>query len=166
MYSAREAIEVPPGETVERVCRYQVPAMYVVTPVVDTDYTALRAGGTDARGDVTVSMTAYANQAVIELTNSNAHHAVWVLNLKIRGYPVDAEDEEQVTEASEAGEIAGDKTYRLAHNDYIQTKVQADRLAGSCGIGWRYRRLWDRELFGAVAGGGDRDDHERRGGAG
>lgn len=146
IYSAREAIEVPPGETVERVCRYQVPAMYVVTPVVDTDYTALRAGGTDARGDVIVSMTAYANQAVIELTNSNAHHAVWVLNLKIRGYPVDAEDEEQVTEASEAGEIAGDKTYRLAHNDYIQTKVQADRLAGFLRdrLG-RYRRLWGFE---------------------
>ena len=146
IYSAREAIEVPPGETVERVCRYQVPALYVVTPVVDTDYTALRAGGTDARADLSVGMTSYANQAVIELTNANANHSVWVLNLKLRGFPVDAEDEEQVTEVSGAGEIAGDKTYRLSANDYIQTKVQADRLAGFLRdrLG-RYRRLWGFE---------------------
>jgi len=146
VYSAREAIEVPPGETVERVCRYQVPALYVISPVVDTDYTALRAGGTDARADLTVSMTDYANQATIELTNANANHAVWVLNLKLRGYPVDAEDEEQVSESSGAGEISGDKIYRLSHNDYLQTKVQADRLAGFLRdrLG-RYRRLWGFE---------------------
>ena len=146
VYSAREAIEVPPGETVERVCRYQVPAMYVVTPVVDTDYTALRAGGTDARADLSVSMTAYANQATVEFTNSNSHHSVWVLNLKLRGFPVDAEDEEQVGQESGVGEIVTDKVYRLSHNDYIQTKVQADRLAGFLRdrLG-RYRRLWGFE---------------------
>lgn len=130
LYRAPEPIEVPPGQSVTENCRFRYPAYSVTTPVSGTDYKAVSAGMADLSGNVSRSITAYAQHADLTFTNSNAYHAAYILDLVIRGTPLLGEEAQEVRRESSLGIIPEGKEYPIRGNPYLQDALQAERLAG------------------------------------
>jgi hypothetical protein len=132
LYQAHEPIAVRPGETVTHDALYQYPAYSAKTPVANTDYQAVSAGMKDLSADLAVAVTGYAQRATLAFTNNNATHTIYVLNLQVRGKPLEAEEAQSIqrdTTLSPA-KVPGVKVYPVSGNNYLQTLGQAHLLAG------------------------------------
>jgi hypothetical protein len=132
LYQAHEAIAVRPGQTVTHDALYQYPATEVVTPVAGTDYQAVSAGMKDLSADLTVTFTGYAQRATLTFANGNAYHTIYVLDLQVRGRPLEAEEAQSIqrdTTLSPA-KVPGVKVFPVTGNPYLQTLGQAHLLAG------------------------------------
>lgn len=143
LYKAARTFIVPPSGAITEICRFTRVAEQAIDPVAGIDYDACSAGGKDLRSDLTVAMTAYAEQASVTLTNANANHAIYVYGLQIRGYPLVIDESQEVRSTSELSLIDGTKEYALRGNRWIQSRSQAQRLAGRLLELLQYpRRLW------------------------
>ena len=132
LYQAHEPIAVRPGETVTHDALFQYPATSVEALTAGTDYQAVSAGMADLSADLAVSTTAYAQRATLEFTNNNATHTIYILDLQVRGYPLEAEEAQSIqrdTTLSPA-KVPGVKVYPVTGNNYLQTLGQAHLLAG------------------------------------
>lgn len=132
LYQAHEPIAVRPGETVTHDAAYQYPAYSVVTPAAGTDFQAVSAGMTDLSTDLTVSFTGYAQRATLAFANGNATHTMYILDLQVRGYPLDAEEAQSIQRDTTLSpvKVPGVKVYPVTGNPYLQTLGQAHLLAG------------------------------------
>lgn len=124
-----QPLRVKPGatETIEAI--FDHPVYELDTPVEDEDYIAVTAGGTRASSDVSLSVTSYAQQASIAVTNSG-DMTVFLLRNRLMGRPVIAGDVEKC-EATATGTLAdrGKVTKYIPGNRYIQTREHAQALA-------------------------------------
>ena len=132
LYQAHEPIAVRPGETVEHDALFQYPATAIETPAADTDYYAVSAGMADLSADLTLSTTAYAQRATLEFANGNATHTMYILDLQVRGYPLEAEEAQSIERDATLtpAKVPGVKVYPVTGNNYLQTLGQAHLLAG------------------------------------
>lgn len=84
LWSANEAITVPPGETYTISANLSGPA-YTIDSV---SYTARTAGGTDLSGSITLTRTDYAERIELEFANAHATLPAIIANLVISGQSV------------------------------------------------------------------------------
>jgi hypothetical protein len=88
VHSSSEVCVVPPGGTVTAKAEFHYPVASLKTPEADTDYLAVTAGGTDITDDIDITMTSYAHNAKLEITNNNSDYAAYLVRLQLRGAPV------------------------------------------------------------------------------
>ena len=131
IWEADDQIPIEPGVTTPFVARYDTPA-YTVTGY---DYAARTAGGWPATGDVSASVTYYAQRAEFEFTNSGIEKA-YLTSFRVLGVPVvgGPEQEQTRTSATHGANSAwfanrGTRTKSIRGNAYIQTPSHAGTLA-------------------------------------
>lgn len=131
IYESDRPIEVPPGGTVHLTALFRGPVASYIPPVCYTDFWPVTAGMNSQSSNVTITVTAYAMQADIAITNADPNYAAYVLDFQLRGYPVEGDETQEVREDTTVSPplIAG-KIYSLRENDFIQTEAQAAMLAG------------------------------------
>jgi hypothetical protein len=130
LYEAEAELIVEPGQTITHWARLRYVAAEIIEPVSGVDYNAVSSGMMDLSGDLTVTLTAYAQQAKIELTNANASQAVYVLDLVLRGYPLIGEqaDKDEYEQTLAPAKVPGEKVYAVSGNHFVQTKAQVALL--------------------------------------
>ncbi len=130
LYQALETIEIAPGQTVTQIARLRNACSAFIQPVANTDYMAVDGGMNDRSANLTVTLTEakrYAQRLEVVFTNNHATFSVFVMGFKIRGYPVLGEQAQEVTAGAVTG--ANSKVFPLRGNPYLQTSIQAERLA-------------------------------------
>lgn len=129
VFVSSEVHMVPPSGSLEVKVRHRWPVRAIVTPVEDTDFVAVTAGGTDITGDVEVAVSDLAASSTLTLTNNNADYAAFFYHLQLRGYPVLSEQAITV-EVEDATSIAqwGRSTRKIS-NVYVQGRRHAEGLA-------------------------------------
>jgi len=122
-----------PGESETIKARFRYPVYAVTTPVADTDYAATAYDGTDGTDDLSVTdgaggpPTTYAQRADPVLTN-NGSKPLYLTKLRLRGWPVDFQDEQQVeVEDSTSIDRYGRRTLEVRLT-YDQGKSQAEAI--------------------------------------
>lgn len=130
VYDAPEPWEVGPGETITKICKMNTAITSFLTPVAGEDYSVTSGGGWDMQSYVTVTFPEaerYAQRVTVQIANSHPHLSCYILNFKIRGYPVLGDPAQEV----ESGQITGAnaKAYPLRGNPWLQTEAQAERIA-------------------------------------
>jgi len=140
VYRAQAEILVPPNTTVTHWARFNHVATSVVAPVANSDYYAVSAGMADLSANLEIATTAYAQQAKLDLTNNHASQAIYVLNLRLRGYPLVGYGDDKIEYPTNLDpvKIPGKKELTIAGNHYLQTRLQAEQ------IGTRLRDLTQR----------------------
>ncbi|NLD45417.1 MAG: hypothetical protein GX657_18220, partial [Chloroflexi bacterium] len=130
LYEAEAELVIEPGETITHWARLRYVATDIIEPVSGVDYNAVSSGMMDLSGDLTITMTAYAQQAKLELTNANAAQAVYVLDLVLRGYPLIGEqaDKDEYEQTLTPPKVPGEKVNTVSGNHFVQTKAQAALL--------------------------------------
>jgi len=92
---------ITPGETYSFEAEYDYPALDVMTPVANTDYTINSesgGGGDDLSGDMTVSFASYGAGAVISIVSA-ASETAYITLFQIRGKSIT--NEETITRTKE-----------------------------------------------------------------
>lgn len=87
-----EVLQVRPKQTETLFAELDNPAVGLITPQANTDYTAHTqpSGGIDITSDVSVSMTAYSRLVRLRITNNNEFSDAYLTLLKVRGRPLTA----------------------------------------------------------------------------
>ena len=136
LYEAEAELVIEPGETITHWARLRYVATDIIEPVSGVDYNAVSSGMMDLSGDLTITMTAYAQQAKLELTNANAAQPVYVLDLVLRGYPLIGEqaDKDEYEQTLDPVLVPGEKVYAVPANHFVQTKAQAVLLGSRCAL--------------------------------
>ena len=130
LYEAHEAIAVRPGQTVAHEATFRYPAQTAYPPTADAgDFQAVNAGMRDLSGSLAVSATIYGSMAEVSFENTSTSQTIYVLNFRVRGIPLLAEEAQTVQEDSVLG-LVEDKVFEVPVNDYVQTDEQA-RLQAS-----------------------------------
>ena len=120
---------IPPGESIKRTARLQYPCTTVLDPEEEKDYSCITTSGVPKNDDATVTMTAYAAQAEIEVANGNSTYAIIATGLRLRGRPLVGGQNAEVKMVTAAGFISDTKEFRVSGNQCIQSHMQAERLA-------------------------------------
>lgn len=134
LYKAPSAIIVPPGQTVTEECRLRYPAIDVVSPVYDIDYTAVSSSydvvayGT---AGVEIATTKYGQRVDLAITNHLLYDTLYICNLVLRGFPLIGDEAQEVRYDQDGalGHVYGTKVYNISGNPYMQTREQAERVA-------------------------------------
>lgn len=133
------AAEIGPLQSETFIIRFRDPVnqainiggLQTLEPVANTDYAATsdEAGeGSDATGDLSIIMTAYADRAEVTVTNTSAA-TVWLQRLQVRGYAVRSREPEMV-HATDATSIAKYGRRKLHINATLMSNnAQAAALA-------------------------------------
>jgi hypothetical protein len=90
IWTASTEYAVDGNSSIEITVEFDSPAKDVIQPVANTDYTAFDqtgGSGVDLTADISISVTAYAETAVMTITNNSASLAYLNL-LKLRGNPL------------------------------------------------------------------------------
>lgn len=125
LYEAHEAIAVRPGQTVTHEARFRYPASTAYVPTAAAgDYQAVSAGMRDLSANLVVGATIYGSLAEITLANTSTSQTIYVLDLRVRGIPLLAEEAQTVQEDSSLG-LVEDKVFDVPTNDYVQSEEQA-----------------------------------------
>lgn len=125
LYEAHEAIAVRPGQTVTHEARFRYPAQAAYVPTAaDGDFQAVSAGMRDLSANLVVGATIYGSLAEITLANTSTSQTIYVLDLRVRGVPLLAEEAQTVEEDSALG-LVEDKVFDVPTNDYVQSEEQA-----------------------------------------
>jgi len=125
LYEAHEAIAVRPGQTVTHEAKFRYPAQTATPPTAAAgDFQAVSAGMRDLSANLTVSTTIYGGAAEVEFTNTSASQTIYVLDFRIRGLPLLAEEAQTVEENSTLG-IVENKVFDAPTNDFVQSEEQA-----------------------------------------
>lgn len=135
VYSAGDIIVVRPTATyadgyVEVAAEFRYPVHTVTTPVADTDYVAVTAGGTDITSDISIAKTDYAARSDLQITNDNADYTAYLTKLELRGYPLLTEESSkyECEDDTSIGDY-GRRTLQIRSNPYIQTHRHAQAAA-------------------------------------
>lgn len=135
VYSSGDIVEVRPTATytsgyLTMTAKFRYPVYTITTPVADTDYVAVTAGGTDITSDISISKTDYAAHSELQITNNNAAYTAYLTKLEMRGYPLVTE-EPSAYEDEDSTSIAayGRRTLHIRSNPYIQTVRHAQAVA-------------------------------------
>ena len=120
---------IPPGETIKRIARLYYPCTTIEDPVAETDYSCVTTGGVPKNDDVTVTITSYAAQVDVEITNDNATYAIITLDLALRGRPLVGGPNTEVRKLTAAGYISDTKEFPITGNQCVQSFAQAEKLA-------------------------------------
>jgi len=129
LYEAHEAIAVRPGQTVAHEARFRYPASSAIVPTAEAgDYQAVSAGMRDLSANLTVSVTVYGSMAEVEFQNGSSSQTIYVLDFRIRGIPLLAEEAQTIQEDSVLG-LVEDKVFDLSTNDFVQSAHQASLQA-------------------------------------
>lgn len=125
LYTAHEPLVIRPGQTLTHEARYRYPAAQVYVPSAALgDYTAFSAGMSDLSAQLDLSATLYGSLAELEFTNNSTSQTIYVLDFRIRGIPLIAEEAQVIQEDSTLG-IVEDKVFDVPTNDYVQSAEQA-----------------------------------------
>jgi hypothetical protein len=126
VYQAQGEIVIPPGETVTHHARLRYLTQTIIAPQAGTDYAAVSAGGLDLSASLTVALTAYAQQAHLEITNAHTGQAVYVLGLTLRGYPLvgEGDDKQEYETGLVPRKVLGKKEFTVSGNHFVQTQAQ------------------------------------------
>ena len=138
VYEAHETFILQPGETRTIWAPFDVPCEDVFDLVANTDYQARGAGNLNLNDYLSLTETAYAQRAKLEVENTHTTQALYLINLQIRGLAVEADETyEEKVDADDAvlttwwrGADADAKVLRESGNPYLQTRHQALRRAG------------------------------------
>lgn len=139
IYQSPDDIQVGPGATVSKVCKLRSAITSYIPPVVGTDYHAVSGGMADMQSSLTItipSATAYAQRVTVQFANSHSYLSCYVKSFQLRGYPVLGEEAQEVEAGTVTGEnakalaVRPDTTRNIPPNPWIQTAIQAQRLAG------------------------------------
>lgn len=133
LWSAREPLTVGAGETITITATFNNPA-YTIESV---DYVARSAGGTDLSASITLTQTQYAQRVTLEFENTHATLAAIISALSITGQAVELAERILVDKVSADTFWTGGNPNRSPNtlpqrinNPYVQTRAQADSLAG------------------------------------
>ena len=130
VYTSSEVPVIRPSEA-SKVLRatFRYPVTDAITPVADTDYVAVTAGGVDITSDVTISMTAYAGYAKLTVTNANTDYSAYLYKLQVRGSPLLTEEASKY-EVEDASSISdyGRRTLTIRRNPYVQGDRHAQMI--------------------------------------
>jgi hypothetical protein len=130
IWQADRVVVVPAGSTKTITARLRQP-VYTGTGSVGYSFTAVSSGGKNIDGDVSLSLTSYAQRVEIEITNANTQFAANLVNLQLTGTPVDgrpSSEESAVSSESFWTDRQG-RTRAITGNVYVQSKSQAAALA-------------------------------------
>jgi len=130
LYQALEPIVLAPGETKTIKAKFTHLAYALLEFNTDVDCEAVSAGMQDLSADLTVTVTGYSKQASIAIENGSSTQAMYILGLQIRGFPLIGREAHQSVAGEDAGVLEDTKTYMYRSNFYVQTEVQAARIAG------------------------------------
>lgn len=139
LWKATERHRVPAGGSISVRAQFNTPAYSIVDPVAAKDYIGVSAGGKLKTDSLTVAITKYAQQALLTIANAAAID-VSLVRLKLRGYPIVADDSQKVSLLlDDNGAIVSDpvstavkagwRTLTIKDNPYIQSREHADALA-------------------------------------
>lgn len=125
IYSTPDVWMVPPGSSNTFYATFRHPVMDVVTPVVNTDYSVVTAGGIDLSASVTVTFTFSATEAKIAVVNGSATYAAIVTGMTIRGTP--SLPRQQAKYETTAAGAVHETTWTIT-NPYIQHHRHAQAI--------------------------------------
>ena len=128
IWKAPRDIYIEAGEIVFEEARFRYPVTAVFEPAYGTDYNAVTSGFHPSNV-VTITMTPYAQSAVLQIENTHTHQSVHVVDLKLRGEPLLGEEAQQARFASSLGMVE-DKDFKVRDNPYQQTEEQVARVGG------------------------------------
>jgi len=129
IWESTEPIELRPGETKTIRAKFDNLVHSSITPVANVDYIAVTVGMREINSDLTITVTGYCKQADVELTNGDANQTMYVLELQLRGYPLLGRETHEVSKTHDAGILIGKKEFLYQQLFYMQTEVQAERVA-------------------------------------
>jgi hypothetical protein len=140
LWEKRQTTVVPPGGTTLEA-RYRYPCTSAYTPVFDTDWLPINAGGVIfANGEVTVSLeNQQAQRSTVTFTNST-HETAFVSSIRIRGAAIIGGPNEEI-ERNVTTPLVPENKVRVSANPYVQTVPQAELLADLLADRMRYPRL-------------------------
>jgi hypothetical protein len=130
LYELDEVVTVLPGDTRDITARLRYPAASINAPVANTDYWIISNSGEDLSGDVSISITKYAQRVEVEFISSHAYHVAYIDSIRLTGRPLVGyralQEKLQATD-SDIGDPTSStaKTLRIAGNEYVQTLEQA-----------------------------------------
>lgn len=137
IWSLPEARALPANATTIIRAQFNTAAKNVITPSASSDYFVRSHAGLDKTSDVNITMTTWAQQAVLEVENTLAYEIV-LDRMQLRGQPVKFTDEESVSlVVDSAGAVkredvdsitlgqAGKKPFEVKGNWFIQSPEHA-----------------------------------------
>ncbi len=133
VYTAPSTIVVPPNTTITEELRYKFPVTYAVPPHYGEDYVAVTSGArTVPYGPTGIEnhFVGYGQKGIHTIANRMSRHTLYVMNLRVRGFPLIGDEAQQERFQSPLGIIPGDKVYEYRDNPYLQTPEQAYRIGG------------------------------------
>lgn len=106
-FSPERAVQIEPLATEEFVIPFRDPVNQairvggynVITPVAGSDYNATsdEAGeGDDVTGNLSLTFTAYADRATVEIENTHISQDAWIQKFEVRGLPIRSREPETV----------------------------------------------------------------------
>ena len=121
---------VAAGATKTITAKLRQPATSVYGMVSAVDWRAVTSGGTDITGNVTISLTKYAQRVEMTIANNHGWRTAFLVRLQLRGIGLDGRPGQQVEVTSTDG-FWTDRTPRKLTTSgfYIQTYAQAKFLA-------------------------------------
>lgn len=132
LWSAREPLTIPAGETVAIWANFNNPA-YSIDAV---SYVARSAGGTDLSSSITLTETWYAQRMKLEFENAHATLAAIISSLEITGQAVELAERITIDRESASTFWTGGNPNRAPNtlpqrisNPWVQSRAQAESLA-------------------------------------
>ncbi len=130
IWQSDEVVQVPANSTKSITARLRQPA-YSVRSI---DYTATDGGTDDLDSNVSIAATYYAQRVDMDITNSHASKAAFLVNLSMTGNTVHGGP--SVEETCESSDNYWDdregRTRQVRGNVYVQTRSQAARCQVFC----------------------------------
>lgn len=124
--------QVSPSETKTIWASFEDPVTTISTPVATTDYLANSAqdgSGIDKTGQISVTMTTFAQTAKLEITNNDASD-IYITSFRLRGTPATITSEiEEIYEDTAAQNKYGEVVELEIDNDFINTESFAYYIA-------------------------------------
>lgn len=128
LYQAPRPLELAPGEVIVEECRLRYPSAALVTPVYDTDYTAVTAAPWKvSQAEFTLTMVSYGQRAELTITNLSAVNTIYINNLVLRGWPLIGYESQQKS-FEDLSLLTGVKALPVRGNPYVQTQEQVARI--------------------------------------
>ena len=130
LWESDEIVTVAAGATKTITAKLRQPATSVYGMVSAVDWRAVTSGGTDITGNVTISLTKYAQRVEMTIANNHGWRTAFLVRLQLRGIGLDGRPGQQVEVTSTDG-FWTDRTPRKLTTSgfYIQTYAQAKFLA-------------------------------------
>jgi hypothetical protein len=133
LYEIDSAIKIAPGQTETLDVRLNYPQASLPTPAAGVDYHVRDRAGNSMLGDVTVSLTKYAQRVEVSIVNSSTTDVAILHDFTLWGRPIvgrqTLQEKFQATDA-DIGDPTVDeqKTLVISRNPYIQLQTQVRML--------------------------------------